>query len=177
MSSAQQVARQVHTILASVRTADARIPGDRTDLTATGTLLRARRKLCDFLVEPSTVDPTLWTLDHEPIRRIYEAFLALRDAFEVFDSFDSVKRMDIPTGPTVKCVRIMWPWIAKWLDVFLPTNSGIDTKGSHGAVLHLLCAILEAILDIWPASQLGIADRGIREGILRSLMARDGHSL
>ena len=113
MSSAQQVARQVHTILASVRTADARIPGDRTDLTATGTLLRARRKLCDFLVEPSTVDPTLWALDHEPIRRIYEAFLALRDAFEVFDSFDSVKRMDIPTGPTVKCVRIMWPWFCE----------------------------------------------------------------
>jgi exopolyphosphatase/guanosine-5'-triphosphate,3'-diphosphate pyrophosphatase len=33
------------------------------------------------------------------------------------------------------------------------------------------CAILETILDIWPADQLGIADRGIREGILRSLMA------
>jgi exopolyphosphatase/guanosine-5'-triphosphate,3'-diphosphate pyrophosphatase len=39
------------------------------------------------------------------------------------------------------------------------------------------CAILEAILDIWPAAKLGIADRGIREGILRSLMARDGHRL
>ena len=39
------------------------------------------------------------------------------------------------------------------------------------------CAILEAILDIWPATMLGIADRGIREGILRSLMARDGHVL
>ena len=39
------------------------------------------------------------------------------------------------------------------------------------------CAILEAILDIWPAEQLGIADRGIREGILRSLMARDGYVL
>jgi exopolyphosphatase/guanosine-5'-triphosphate,3'-diphosphate pyrophosphatase len=38
------------------------------------------------------------------------------------------------------------------------------------------CAILEAILDIWPAERLGVADRGIREGILRSLMARDGHS-
>jgi exopolyphosphatase/guanosine-5'-triphosphate,3'-diphosphate pyrophosphatase len=37
------------------------------------------------------------------------------------------------------------------------------------------CAILEAILDIWPAEVLGVADRGIREGILRSLMARDGH--
>jgi exopolyphosphatase / guanosine-5'-triphosphate,3'-diphosphate pyrophosphatase len=38
------------------------------------------------------------------------------------------------------------------------------------------CAILEAILDIWPATTLGVADRGIREGILRSLMARDGYS-
>jgi exopolyphosphatase/guanosine-5'-triphosphate,3'-diphosphate pyrophosphatase len=35
------------------------------------------------------------------------------------------------------------------------------------------CAILEAILDIWPASRLGVADRGIREGILRGLMAAD----
>jgi exopolyphosphatase/guanosine-5'-triphosphate,3'-diphosphate pyrophosphatase len=39
------------------------------------------------------------------------------------------------------------------------------------------CAILEAIIDIWPAGQLGVADRGIREGILRSLMARDGYIL
>jgi exopolyphosphatase/guanosine-5'-triphosphate,3'-diphosphate pyrophosphatase len=36
------------------------------------------------------------------------------------------------------------------------------------------CAILEAIIDIWPAERLGIADRGIREGILRSLMAHEG---
>ena len=39
------------------------------------------------------------------------------------------------------------------------------------------CAILEAILEIWPAQNLGVADRGIREGILRSLMARDGYLL
>ena len=32
------------------------------------------------------------------------------------------------------------------------------------------CAILEEILSIWPAERLGIADRGIREGILRCLM-------
>ncbi|MCW2348961.1 exopolyphosphatase/guanosine-5'-triphosphate,3'-diphosphate pyrophosphatase [Sphingobium sp. B11D3B] len=31
------------------------------------------------------------------------------------------------------------------------------------------CAILESILDIWPADRLGVADRGIREGILRAL--------
>lgn len=35
------------------------------------------------------------------------------------------------------------------------------------------CAILESILDIWPALRLGVADRGIREGILRGLMDRD----
>jgi exopolyphosphatase/guanosine-5'-triphosphate,3'-diphosphate pyrophosphatase len=35
------------------------------------------------------------------------------------------------------------------------------------------CAILEAILDLWPAERLGVADRGIREGILRSLMAAE----
>ena len=44
------------------------------------------------------------------------------------------------------------------------------------------CAILESILDIWPAERLGVADRGIREGILRSLMSADarggnGHSM
>ncbi|MXP29546.1 Ppx/GppA family phosphatase [Porphyrobacter algicida] len=33
------------------------------------------------------------------------------------------------------------------------------------------CAILESILDIWPARDLAVADRGIREGILRSLIA------
>jgi exopolyphosphatase / guanosine-5'-triphosphate,3'-diphosphate pyrophosphatase len=36
------------------------------------------------------------------------------------------------------------------------------------------CAILEAILDIWPAQYVGVADRGIREGILRQLMATGG---
>jgi exopolyphosphatase/guanosine-5'-triphosphate,3'-diphosphate pyrophosphatase len=39
------------------------------------------------------------------------------------------------------------------------------------------CAILEAIIEIWPAKNLGVADRGIREGILRSLMAQDGYKL
>ena len=34
------------------------------------------------------------------------------------------------------------------------------------------CAILEAILDLWPAPRVGVADRGIREGILHSLMDR-----
>jgi exopolyphosphatase / guanosine-5'-triphosphate,3'-diphosphate pyrophosphatase len=36
------------------------------------------------------------------------------------------------------------------------------------------CAILETIMDLWPAERLGIADRGIREGILRRLMSGEG---
>lgn len=36
------------------------------------------------------------------------------------------------------------------------------------------CAILEAILTRWPGGDVKVADRGIREGILRTLMTRDG---
>ncbi len=36
------------------------------------------------------------------------------------------------------------------------------------------CAILEAICALWPASRLSVADRGLREGMLLSLMAGDG---
>ncbi len=36
------------------------------------------------------------------------------------------------------------------------------------------CAILDAILSRWPGEQVRVADRGIREGILRTLMMRDG---
>ena len=36
------------------------------------------------------------------------------------------------------------------------------------------CAILQTIFELWPADRLGVADRGIREGILRSMMAASG---
>ena len=39
------------------------------------------------------------------------------------------------------------------------------------------CAILEAIMDYWPAQSIRVADRGIREGVLRALMTRDGFRL
>lgn len=39
------------------------------------------------------------------------------------------------------------------------------------------CAILESILDIWPATRLGVADRGIREGILRAMMTADAEGM
>jgi exopolyphosphatase/guanosine-5'-triphosphate,3'-diphosphate pyrophosphatase len=57
-------------------------------------------------------------------------------------------------------------------------RSSLPCIGSERADLVVAgCAILEAIMEIWPAKHLGIADRGIREGILRSLMARDGWQL
>ncbi len=60
----------------------------------------------------------------------------------------------------------------------LAGRSGLPCIGAERADMVVAgCAILEAILDIWPAERLGIADRGIREGILRSLMARDGFIL
>jgi exopolyphosphatase/guanosine-5'-triphosphate,3'-diphosphate pyrophosphatase len=36
------------------------------------------------------------------------------------------------------------------------------------------CAILEAIATLWPCERLRVADRGLREGILATLMAEDG---
>jgi exopolyphosphatase/guanosine-5'-triphosphate,3'-diphosphate pyrophosphatase len=54
----------------------------------------------------------------------------------------------------------------------LAERSQVPCIGSERADLVVAgCAILETILDLWPAERLGIADRGIREGILRRLMA------
>ena len=53
----------------------------------------------------------------------------------------------------------------------LEERVAVPCIGSERADLVVAgCAILESILDIWPAARLGVADRGIREGILRRLM-------
>lgn len=39
------------------------------------------------------------------------------------------------------------------------------------------CAILDAILEMFPSETVCVADRGIREGILRTLMRRDGYRI
>lgn len=36
------------------------------------------------------------------------------------------------------------------------------------------CAILEALIRIWPSERMRVADRGLREGILATLMIEDG---
>ena len=65
--------------------------------------------------------------------------------------------------------------ISQRLSAMSPADrSRLDCIGNERAELVVAgCAILEVILEIWPAPRLGVADRGIREGILRSLMSAD----
>lgn len=65
--------------------------------------------------------------------------------------------------------------ISTMLSEMSPTERGeLPCIGNDRSDLVVAgCAILESIMDIWPAVNLGVADRGIREGILRSLMAAD----
>jgi exopolyphosphatase/guanosine-5'-triphosphate,3'-diphosphate pyrophosphatase len=64
---------------------------------------------------------------------------------------------------------------AKLSDMAIRDRRELPCIGRERADLVVAgCAILEAILDLWPADRLGVADRGIREGILRSLIA--GHA-
>ena len=59
-----------------------------------------------------------------------------------------------------------------------PERAALNCIGGERADLIVAgCAILDAILEMFPAERVRVADRGIREGILRTLMRRDGHRL
>lgn len=63
---------------------------------------------------------------------------------------------------------------ARLADMDMAARATVPCIGQERADLVVAgCAILEAIMDLWPAPRLGIADRGIREGILRRLMDGD----
>jgi exopolyphosphatase / guanosine-5'-triphosphate,3'-diphosphate pyrophosphatase len=54
----------------------------------------------------------------------------------------------------------------------VPERAELPCIGRERADLVVAgCAILESIFDLWPAPRVGVADRGIREGVLRQLMA------
>ncbi len=56
----------------------------------------------------------------------------------------------------------------------IPDRADVACIGPERADLVVAgCAILDAIFDIWPSETVGVADRGIREGILRQLMKLD----
>ncbi len=60
------------------------------------------------------------------------------------------------------------------LGMTLAERAAHSCVGQERADLVLAgCAILEAIADAWPAERLRVADRGLREGILFSLMEAD----
>ncbi|ALJ16215.1 Ppx/GppA phosphatase family protein [Sphingopyxis macrogoltabida] len=62
-------------------------------------------------------------------------------------------------------------------DASIADRSEIACIGRERADLVVAgCAILESIIDLWPAARVGVADRGIREGILRTL-ARQGRDV
>lgn len=54
-----------------------------------------------------------------------------------------------------------------------PQRAGHPSIGPDRADLVVPgCAILEAVVDVWPAERLRVADRGLREGVLMTLIAR-----
>ena len=36
------------------------------------------------------------------------------------------------------------------------------------------CAIMDVLLELWPAQRIRVADRGLREGMLMGLMSQSG---
>ena len=57
---------------------------------------------------------------------------------------------------------------------FLFTSESVSEGHPDKVSDQISDAILDAILSRWPGGAVRVADRGIREGILRSLMGRDG---
>jgi exopolyphosphatase/guanosine-5'-triphosphate,3'-diphosphate pyrophosphatase len=56
-------------------------------------------------------------------------------------------------------------------DLPMPERERLPCVGKERADLVVSgCAVLEEILDMWPAAMVNVADRGIREGVLRGLM-------
>jgi exopolyphosphatase/guanosine-5'-triphosphate,3'-diphosphate pyrophosphatase len=90
----------------------------------------------------------------------------LASVFLELDHYDRA-RVDGLIVPTESMRRIS----ADLSGMSVAERSRFPCIGSERADLVVAgCAILESILDLWPAERLGVADRGIREGILRRLM-------
>jgi exopolyphosphatase/guanosine-5'-triphosphate,3'-diphosphate pyrophosphatase len=65
--------------------------------------------------------------------------------------------------------------IARLLNQTLEQRAANPCIGKDRADLVLLGgAIIDAVLRVWPAPRIRVADRGLREGVLMRLMARHG---
>lgn len=62
--------------------------------------------------------------------------------------------------------------IDRLLDLDLEGRAAVGCVGPDRADLIVPgCAIFDAVLNLWPCAQLRVADRGLREGMLRELLA------
>lgn len=78
------------------------------------------------------------------------------------------KRVD---GSWHHCVDIL-AVIDRLVELDLKGRAAVGCVGPDRADLIIPgCAIFAAVLDLWPCSLLRVADRGLREGILRELLA------
>ena len=67
--------------------------------------------------------------------------------------------------------------ISKLLTLSYEGRAAQPCVGPERADLVLAgCAILEAMMRLWPCKRLRVADRGLREGILANLIAEDAHA-
>ena len=58
-------------------------------------------------------------------------------------------------------------WFLTWAET--AGEGGTDLKIQHAVIGG---AILDAVLRVWPAERIRVADRGLREGVLMRLMAQ-----
>ena len=145
------------------------------------------------LAESEGADPDRLDLRLAAYERMRGRVLESFAAFAARQKFDTSKLRLLGTSGTVTTlasVHLGLPsYDRKMIDgLVVPSESmrGISAKLSRSSLSERAklacigheradlvvagCAILEAILDIWPAPRVGVADRGIREGILRQLM-------
>ncbi len=65
---------------------------------------------------------------------------------------------------------------ARLMDMDCGTRAGVGCIGQERADLVIPgCAILEAVSRTWPVGRMRIADRGLREGMLVTMMRRDAN--
>jgi exopolyphosphatase/guanosine-5'-triphosphate,3'-diphosphate pyrophosphatase len=127
-------------------------------------------------------------------RGMIERFRPLRAEMDKIASFDPVTHHLLGTSGTVTTLagislglarysrdRVDASWhrcvdiagvIARLVEMDLNGRAAVGCVGPDRADLIVPgCAIFEAILHLWPCAQLRVADRGLREGILRELIA------
>ena len=70
-------------------------------------------------------------------------------------------------GPKTQCVVVVG---AQWGDE--GKGKIVDVLAERADLVVAGGAILDAVLRVWPAARIRVADRGLREGVLMQLMAK-----